>query len=65
MAHRITFTSKYGAFQVGRVYGAPDRDSAAAWLVAKYPGAAIREVDAISEGAGRLWGESDLGQFSC
>lgn len=64
MTHRITFTSKFGAFQVGRIYGAPDRDSAAAWLVAKYPGAAIREVEAITDGAARLWGEHDLGQFS-
>lgn len=64
MTHRITFISKYGAFQVGRVYGAPDRDSAAIWLTAKYPGSDIREVEAIGEGAARLWGEHDLGQFN-
>ena len=62
--HRITFTSKYGAAQVGRVYGAPDCDSAAIWLATQYPGSAIRAVDAINENAARLWGEHDLGQFA-
>lgn len=64
MTHRVTFTSKYGAHQVGRVYNAPDRDSAAIFISAKYPGAEIKTVEAISEGAARLWGEHDLGQFT-
>ncbi len=62
--HRITYTSKYGAAQVGRVYGAPDRDSAAIWLADRYPGSQIREIEAIGENAERLWGEHDLGQFT-
>lgn len=64
MTHRITFISKYGAAQVGRVYGAPDRDSAAIWLTSRYPGSTIRTVDAINESAERLWGEHDLGRFN-
>jgi hypothetical protein len=64
MTHRITFTSKYGASQVGRVYGAPDCDSAAIWLNNRYPGSAIKAVEPINEGAARLWGEHDLGQFN-
>jgi hypothetical protein len=63
-AHRITYVSKYGALQMGRVYGAPDCDSAAIWLGAKYAGSSIRAVDAINENAARFWGEHDLGQFA-
>lgn len=63
-AHRITYVSKYGARQVGRVYGAPDCDSAAIWLGAQYPGSTIRAVDAIRENDARFWGEHDLGQFA-
>ena len=62
--HRITFTSKYGAAQVGRVYGAPDCDSAAIWLTAQYPGSSISAVVAIDEDAKRVWAEHDLGQFA-
>ena len=61
--HRITYTSKYGASCMGRVYGAPDCDSAAIWLNARYDGLTIRAVDAINENAARFWGEQDLGQF--
>ena len=64
MTHRITYTSKYGAHQVGRVYGAPDCDSAAIWFNNRYQGATIKMVEAISERAARLWGEHDLGQFN-
>lgn len=64
MNHRITYTTKYGAHEMGRVYGAPDCDSAAMWLAARYPGSTIKTVEAIHEGAERYWGEHDLGQFS-
>ena len=63
-AHRITYVSKHGALQMGRVYGAPDCDSAAIWLSAKYAGSSIRAVDAINENTARFWGEHDLGQFA-
>lgn len=64
MAHRITYISKYGANQVGRVYDAPDCDSAAIWLTNRYQGSTVKTVEAISEGAERFWGEHDLGQFN-
>jgi len=64
MTHRITYRSKYGADQIGRVYGAPDCDSAAIWLANRYDGAIVKTVEAIGEGAARYWGEHDLGQFN-
>jgi hypothetical protein len=63
MIHRIAYTSKYGAAQVGRVYGAPDRDSAAIWIANQYPGCVVRTAEAIGEGEPRMWGEHDLGRF--
>lgn len=64
MTHRVTYISKYGAFQVGRIYDAPDCDSAAIWFNKQHPDVKIKTVEAISEGAARLWGEHDLGQFN-
>lgn len=64
MTHRVTFMSKYGAKQVGRVYGAPDCDSAAIWVSTKYEGSSVTAVEPISECASRLWGEHDFGQFA-
>ena len=64
MTHRVTFLTKYGANQVGRVYGAPDCDSAAIWIANKYNGSTVKSVEAINDHAERLWGEHDLGQFA-
>lgn len=63
MIHRVTYRTKYGANEMGRVYNAPDCDSVAMWLMARYPGSTIKTVEAIHEGAERFWGEHDLGQF--
>ena len=63
MAHRITFTSKYGAHETARLRGAPDRDSAAVWIVNQFPGSTVKAVEAIDEGAAYTWGEHDLGRF--
>ena len=58
-AHRITFITKFGAFQAVRMLGQPDCDTAAMELQKTfyYHGCEIRKVEAIDADTPRIWGE--------
>lgn len=60
MAHRITFTTKHGASDTVRVFGQPDRDSAAAAILAAFPGSTIKTAEYVESGAPYVWGELDF-----
>lgn len=61
IAHRITYTAKYGAHQVTRIHGAPDRDMAVMHIENK--GGVVSMVEVVNDDAPRLWGEQSV-QFT-
>lgn len=63
MQHRIKHLTRYGAQQTYRLNGAPDRDSAAAFVLSLY-GGEVKEVEAVDDGAARLWGEQTIPAFA-
>lgn len=61
-AHKIQHTTRTGAFQIYRLLGAPDCDSAAMFVAEKF-GGTITEVTAIEHDAPRVWGEQTIGEW--
>lgn len=67
-AHRIVYTAKTGARCIDRIHGAPDRDSAIAFIEANggevhsitRNGKTEKLVDAIDADAPYKWAEEDV-----
>lgn len=59
-AHRIELTTRYGARDTVRVFGAPDRDSAIIGLIDKIGAFVTRSVEAIDADAPYVWGENTV-----
>lgn len=62
ICHRIKHLTKTGANQTYRLQGAPDCDSAAAYVVADF-GGEVLSVEAIDVDEPRVWGEWSIGEF--
>ena len=55
-AHRVTHTTRYGAFETLRVHGAPDRDMAAMRVADRF-GSTVHTAEAIDADAPFIFNE--------
>ena len=59
-AHRINYRTRYGADQVIRLFGAPDCDAAAMYVLSQ--GGTVKRVEAVDADAPRVWGEDFIAE---